>query len=389
MPKPYIHFSREEFDGRQTQARQKLGQIGLDGLLIFKIEDMYWLCGLDTDGFCIFHCLFLGLNGELTHVSRPADLANLKYSSICEDVRIWVDREGNPKSQAIKDMLESHGMRGKRIGIQIDTMGLTPRLYAELRASLDGWCQLVDAPDFIRELRLIKSPRELDYLREAGQIMDRVRDVAIEATAPGAFEGDVIGRLYQTIFANDGDPPAHRPPVGNGDAALNVRYTTRRKHIGPNDQVTFEIGCGFRHYHAAEMFVVLTGPTIDPRHTKMHAACASALEAVQTTLRAGNTLGDVFEAHRAAFARHGYEHALLPACGYTMGATWPPTWMEQPQIFAGNPVVLRKNMCFFTHMILIDHETGLTMSLGEQAIVTDGRPEVITHVPREPIVKQR
>jgi hypothetical protein len=38
-------------------------------------------------------------------------------------------------------------------------------------------------------------------------------------------------------------------------------------------------------------------------------------------------------------------------------------------------------------MILIDRETGLTMSLGEQAIVTNGRPEAITHVPREPIVK--
>jgi Xaa-Pro dipeptidase len=70
-----------------------------------------------------------------------------------------------------------------------------------------------------------------------------------------------------------------------------------------------------------------------------------------------------------------------------MGATWPPTWMEQPQIFADNPLVLQENMCFFTHMILVDYETGLTMSLGEQAIVTSGRPEVITHVPREPIIR--
>ena len=74
--------------------------------------------------------------------------------------------------------------------------------------------------------------------------------------------------------------------------------------------MTHELGAGYRHYHAADMFVVLTGPTIDPRHLKMHEACVDALQAVQDVLRPGNTVGDVYEAHRAAFARHGYEHAL-------------------------------------------------------------------------------
>jgi Xaa-Pro dipeptidase len=167
---------------------------------------------------------------------------------------------------------------------------------------------------------------------------------------------------------------------------MNVRYTTRRKHVAENDQVTFELGAGYRHYHAAEMFVVLTGPSIDERHVKMHAACVDALAAVQDKLVPGNTLGEVYEAHRATFARHGYEHALLRACGYTMGATWPPTWMEQPQIYERNSTELVPHMSFFTHMILIDHTTGLTMSLGEQAIITDGPPEIITHVPRTPII---
>ena len=44
-------------------------------------------------------------------------------------------------------------------------------------------------------------------------------------------------------------------------------------------------------------------------------------------------------------------------------------------------------MVFFTHMILSDFGTSLTMSLGEISIVTPGRPEVITHVPREPIIR--
>ena len=54
MPKPYIHFTEKEFLQRQNKTRQYLQKLGLDGLILFKIEDMYWLTGYESDGFCIF-----------------------------------------------------------------------------------------------------------------------------------------------------------------------------------------------------------------------------------------------------------------------------------------------------------------------------------------------
>jgi Xaa-Pro dipeptidase len=126
------HFSLEEFRVRQSATREELAARGLDGLLLFKIEDMYWLSGLDTDGFCVFHAMFLGTGGGMTHISRTADLANIHYSSICEDIRLWVDGADTSKSATIKDTLASHNMAGRRLGIQLDTMGLTPQLYREL-----------------------------------------------------------------------------------------------------------------------------------------------------------------------------------------------------------------------------------------------------------------
>ena len=387
MPKPYIHFSREEFSQRQKKTRILLQELELDGLLIFKIEDMYWLTGYESDGFCIFGSMFIGTDGALTHLARPADLGNLSYSSICKDIHISPDTQSSSRAEHIKDMLRSLGMEGKKIGIQLDTMGLTPRLFLEIKGTLDGWCNLTAAPDFIRILRLVKSPQELKYFRKAGEIMDTVMSKVVEVTYPGAFEGDIYATFYDTLFRLDADLPAHIPPFGSGDSALNLRYTTKRKNVSENDQVTLELGLGYRHYHVACMGVVLTGPDINERHLKMHKTSVSALDAVQTALRPGTTVGELFDIYKATLEEQNEHDAVLTVAGYTMGAMWPPTWMEEPLIFEGNPLVLEENMTFFTHMILNDRKTGLSMAVGETAIVTSGAPEIITHSPREPIIK--
>jgi Xaa-Pro dipeptidase len=134
------------------------------------------------------------------------------------------------------------------------------------------------------------------------------------------------------------------------------------------------------------MCVVLTGPKAGNRHLKTHAASVAALDAVQARMRPGNTVGDWYDAYRNTLVAHDQEDAVLTVCGYTMGAAWPPTWMEQPLIFEGNPTVLQANMTFFTHMILNDRKAGLSMAVGEQAIITDGVPEIITKAPREPVI---
>lgn len=382
-----IHFTLKEFAERQQRVRQCMDAQQLDGLLLFKIEDMYWLTGYDSDGFSIFGSMFLSTDGQLTQLARPADLGNVAYSSICEDVRVAADSSNTSRADQIKNMLDSLGMQGRRIGIQVDTMGITPRLFLEIQNSLRGWCELIVVPDFIRELRLVKSPQELAYIRKAGEIMDAALEKTLEATFAGAFEGDIYATFYDTLFRLDGDLPAHIPPLGSGKSALNLRYTTGRKHVLENDQVTLELGVAYRHYHAASMCVVLTGPMISDRHLKMHEVSVAALEAVQSILRPGTTVGELYDTYRNTLEENGESDSVLTVCGYTMGAAWPPTWMEQPMIYEDNPVVLEKNMSFFTHMILNDRNSGLSMAVAEQAIITNSNPEIVTHVPRTPILK--
>ena len=60
---------------------------------------------------------------------------------------------------------------------------------------------------------------------------------------------------------------------------------------------------------------------------------------------------------------------------------------QPPFVALGDYSLLEENMTFFTHMILNDRETGLSMAVGETAIITKDKPEIITHIPRQPIIK--
>jgi Xaa-Pro dipeptidase len=380
-----LHFTREEFADRRRRACEAMAKAGLHALLIFRQESMYYLTGYDTSGYSMFQGMYLGADGALALLTRSADQRQARITSVIEDIRIWVDREGADPAGELRDMVADYGGRGRRIGVEYHAYGLTAQRGKMVDAAFAGFCELVDASDLIRLLRLVKSPAELSYLRRAGQLVDEACAVSQRMTAPGAPVGAIYGEMMSTIMRGDGDPSASRWPMGAGEEALLVRYHTAHGTVGARDQVQFEIAAAYRHYHAALMYVVLTGEP-DARHRRMFDACADALDACEAALRPGNTVGQVFAAHADVMNRAGYAGHFLNACGYTMGATYPPTWMDWPMIYAGEPQVLAPNMVFFLHMILLDSDTGLSMSLGETAIVTDNGCEPISRAPRHLLV---
>jgi Xaa-Pro dipeptidase len=343
---------------------------------------MYYLTGYDTSGYSMFQGMYLGADGALALLTRSADRLQARLTSVVEDVRIWRDRQDANPALDLRDMLESYGCRGRRLGVEYHAYGLTAQRGRLVDAALEGFCRVEDASDLVRLLRLVKSPAELRYVRRAGQLADQALAVANRMTVPGAPLGAVYGEMLRTILAADGDPSASRWPMGGGEEALLVRYHTGHGLVRPRDQVTFEFAAAYRHYHAALMHVVVTGK-VDRRHRDMFRACREALTACQAVLRPGRTVGEVFETHARILTEAGYKDHYLNACGYTMGATYPPTWMDWPMIYAGNPQVLEPGMVFFVHMILLGRRSGLSMSLGETSIVTPRGAEPVTHAPLE------
>jgi Xaa-Pro dipeptidase len=372
-----LQFSRNEYARRIAATTAKLRSAGLDALLMFRQESMYYLTGYDSTGFLTFQCLVLTADGALTLLTRSPDLRQSRYTSIIEDVRIWVDRADFNPATDLRAILEEKGLKNGSLGVEFEAYGLSTARGKMLDEALNGFCTLADASRLVSEQRLIKSDAEMAYVRRAAELADEALDAAIAATRPGVFEGEIYAQLHGTIFRGGGFYPGSRFAIGSGQKALIVRTTCEMGTVGENDQLQLEFAAAYRHYHCGIMRTILTTKARS-EHIDMHKASVDAMQSSKEACRPGALAGDIFDAHARVYDAAGYKEHRLNACGYSLGATYSPSWMDWPMLHTGQDVVLEPNMVFFLLMILLNSETGLAMSYGETVRVTETGCEALS-----------
>ncbi len=377
-----LHFTEQELAGRRHRTQAAMAEQGLDGLLIFRQESMFYLTGYDTFGYVFFQCLYLGQDGRTMLLTRSADRLQARHTSDIEDVCIWVDGPEARPADVLKDILSGFGLAGKRLGVEWEAYGLTARNGKRLSAALDGFCQLEEASDLISKLRVIKSPAEIKYVQKAAKLADDAYDAALATTAAGAFEGDILAAMQGAVFKGGGDYPGNEFIIGSGADALLCRYYSGRRHLDANDQLTLEWAGVERHYHAAMMRTFVLG-RLDPAQQAMYEAASEALDAVKAAIKPGNRFGDAYAAHVRVFEKTGMKDHCLNACGYSLGTTFAPNWMDWPMLYADNPVEFASGMVVFCHMILFDEPKGLAMTLGETVLVTEAGHTRLSSAPLE------
>lgn len=381
-----LHFTRPEFAARIARVHAAMDKANLDGLLLFQQESMYYLTGYDSFGFCFFQCLYLGRDGKLALLTRSADLRQAQHTSTLDDIRIWTDAAGAEPATQLRDMLESLGARGKRLGIETASYGLTHANGKAVDAALDGFATLVDASDLVNRVRVVKSPAELRYVRKAGVLGDAALKAAVRKTKAGADEGEILAAQQGAIFAGGGDYPANEFIIGSARDALLCRYKAGRRKLSKNDQLTLEWAGVYRHYHAAFMRTLIIGKP-RPAHRAMAAAAEEALLACEAELKPGKTAGDVYAAHARVMEAHGMGPHMLNACGYSLGAKFTPSWMDQPMFFRNNPHPIETGMVFFAHMILMNSQAGAAYCLGRTYIVGERRAEPVSRLSLDMILR--
>lgn len=372
-----LHFERDEYSARLSRLLAEMQEQKLDAMLLFAQESMYWLTGYDTFGYCFFQTLIVKSDGSMTLLTRSADLRQARQTSIIENIAIWVDRVNADPTLDLKNLLSDMDLLGARIGIEYDTHGMTGRVARLVDNQLSTFGQLVDASYLVGRLRLIKSPAEVAYARHAAELADDALDAALPLIKAGGDEAAILSAMQGAVFSGGGDYPANEFIIGSGEDALLCRYKAGRRKLQANDQLTLEWAGASAHYHAAMMRTVVIGePSL--RHRELYKACLETIQAIEEVLRPGHTFGDVFDTHARILDERGLSRHRLNACGYSLGARFSPSWMEQQMFHVGNPQEILADMTLFVHMIIMDSDSGTAMTLGHTYLTTEAAPEPLS-----------
>ena len=369
-----LHFSKQEFLKRKIKVLKSMKEQNIDALLMFRQESMYWLTGYDTFGYVFFQTLILDNKGNIILLTRAPDLRQAQNTSNIEDIRIWIDKDKSNPADDLKNILDELSLKGKKVGVEYEAYGLTGRNALRLNKSLENYCNTEDQSELITKIRVIKSPEEIVYVKKAAELADLALDQAWKYTRAGASEAKILAEMQKIVLERGGDYPANDYIIGSGHNALLCRYQSEKRILSNRDQLSIEWAGTYKHYHSA-MFRTIPVGKPNSKHIKMHEACLEALKNCENKLIPGNTVGEVFDIHAKIFDNHGYNKSRMNACGYSLGSTFSPNWMDWPMLYTSNPYVITSGNIFFMHMILMDSDNKLAMNLGETYLVTENGNE--------------
>ena len=365
-----LHFSKEEFKSRKSKVIKSMKENKIDALLMFRQESMYWLTGYDTFGYVFFQTLVLDQKGNTILLTRAPDLRQAQNTSNIEDIRIWVDKDNSNPTNDLKLILNELNLKGKKIGVEYETYGLTGRNALRLNKSLENYCLIEDTSELITKIRVVKSKEEIVYVKKAAELADSALNEVWKYAKAGASESKILAEMNRVIFEGGGDYPANEFIIGSGRNALLCRYQAEKRNLSNKDQLTVEWAGTYKHYHSA-MFRTIPIGKADSKYYKMHEACVETLKNCENKLKPGNKIGEVFDIHAKTFDKLGFKNARMNACGYSLGATFSPNWMDWPMLYTGNAYKIKSGNIFFMHMILMDSKNELAMNLGETYLVTE------------------
>lgn len=377
-----LPFSRQEHLARQARLRGELKARGVDAMLVFAQESMYWLTGYDTGGYVFFQCAIITADDRpIVLLTRRPDLVQARQTSTIEDIRIWWDADDANPAQDLRAILDELGLKGGRLAVELNTHGLTGWNLWRLQGALDGWCALVDDGHLIRKLRLIKSPAEIDYTRKAAEILDRSLKAVIDAARPGVLDSEIKAAYLTSILADGADMPPNPPLFNSGPRAVYGRGVSEPRRIEEQDQILVEYPVAYRRYNVKTEWTIIFG-RVSPEQRKMYEVARDTLHRMTDVARPGTTLGTIFDVHAEGLDAGGYRKHRYGATGYAVGCTFAPTSMDvPPMIYTGNATVCEPGMTLFYHVMIGDSDSGLGMGVGHTLQVTEGDPEVLTWLP--------
>jgi Xaa-Pro aminopeptidase len=307
----------DAFRERQARLRAEAKARGIDVLVMTPSTNLAYAANLEIGRSERLTALLLFADGPAVLVTPAFEEANHRKTAVIDDAKTWQE-EQDPMA------LVARTLEGRKtIGVEGSTAyGTATALAAATSARLE------DATPLFEALRMIKSPEEQTFIREAA----RRTGLAIEAThkeiRAGMSESD-LARILEEEFAAQGVRGGGLVQFGPSSAFPHGAPAERR--LAKGDAVLIDCGCNVRGYHSDITRTIFFGSPSD-EYRKVYATVDRAQLAGIDALKAGVTGEDVDRAARKVIEDAGYGAFFTHRLGHGLGLDGH----EPPYLVRGN-----------------------------------------------------
>jgi Xaa-Pro aminopeptidase len=220
--------------------------------------------------------------------------------------------------------------------------------------------------------RLIKSPAEMAYLRQASRYAEAGLQAARQALKPGISEIALAGAVEHAMRMAGSDYWSIPTELAGGERTAGGHATARDRIIAPGDVVHLEFAGVAARYHATAVHTMAAGEP-GPRARAVYDVARASLAAGISVVRAGAQVSDIEEASLEPVRAAGLEDAAVMRFGYGIGVAYPPIWLEPLQITRGSSQILQPGMVFVLHayLQLVEEQLGVIQG-GTYALTETG-----------------
>lgn len=379
---PHATFSRAEMARRHASAREMMAAQGLAALVITCETNFQYFAGTSAS-LALYQSLtrpsifILPLEGEPVVITQGGD--SLALSSDVKDVRAFTALLKFPSGMVV-DALSERGAAGKRVGVELgqeQRMEMPVGDYLEVVDAMPG-TEFVDAAPILLALRRVKSPAEVDHVREAAAITGRARQRLFGQIRPGMTEREIARDMRRLILEEGGDDTGfvifqHTPPGGG-----NPDHYDRPMEEGA--LLALDTGARVGMYGIDYMRAATFGPA-SPEQKRIHQAALDLNQRMMDALHPGMTCSALFKVWADGIDALGVE-AISPAerlhgrCGHGQGLLA----VEPPSVCATDDTVLEPGT-------IISTEPGVRIGDAElrwedvHVITEDGHEQLTLETP--------
>ncbi len=386
-------FEAAEYRERQAKTKARMAAEGVDVLLATDPANMCYLSGYDGWSFYVHQLLVVALDADAPiWIGRGMDAGAAKVTTYLAHDEIlgypddYVQSTEKHPMDYVSGVIEARGWGGLRIGVEMDAYYFTAACLASLERNLPN-ATFVDATGLANWVRIVKSPAELEYMRRAARIVERVMATAFDAVSPGVRQCDAAAAIYQAEISGTpefgGDYTALVPMLPSGVGTSTPHLTWTEEPFVEGEATILELAGCHRRYHCPMARTVFLG-TPPTKMADTAAVVVEGLEAALDAVEPGMTAEAVEAVWRATIARHGI--VKDSRIGYSTGLNYPPDWGEHTiSLRPGDKTVLEPNMTL--HMIPGVWFDDWGIEISECFRVTETGAEPLADVPRELVVK--